>query len=553
VTIYENVGEKSVKELIEDLHTNAAVLPEFQRDFVWNPSATVDLLISIANDHPAGNILRVRDGSQIATRSVHSAPTPSEDHRPTFLILDGQQRLTSLYHALYGRGDHRYYLDLCKAARDLDFSSEDSLSFLPATNSIPEIENNLQGQADRRLLPLSVFCGREGGFWKWKDDINNLLPESEKRDFDDLCRRLWDSRLKNLEHYRFPVVTLKETTSLEALCTIFETLNISGVKLGVFELMTAKMWRFGLNLREMWENACEQYPEFSTYEVVPYQILQSIALVSKQTCAKKAILGLTRDDLDRYWDPIAEQTHSALIHLSSRCGVMNRRWLPTPSIMGPLAAILFHASSARGPDLGRRHQQVTRWLWCSIFSRRYEAAANTRAEKDVKDVKEWFTTGAVPESVQLFHFDPLILRQTYKPSSPIYKGVICLILSSNPKALDFHTAGEISEDLVRSGRVEDHHLFPKSFLRDQLGVTERERINCVLNRTLIHQTTNRSISGRAPSEYLNDIFRAFDGEAVLKSHLIAVGSSSPLRHDDFEGFLEDREVRVMAEIERVTR
>jgi hypothetical protein len=145
-----------------------------------------------------------------------------------------------------------------------------------------------------------------------------------------------------------------------------------------------------------------------------------------------------------------------------------------------------------------------------------------------------------------------LLRQTHKPASPIYKGVICLILSTTPKALDFHTAGEITEVLVRSGKVEDHHLFPKSFLKNQLGITVRELVNCVLNRTLIHDETNRSIAGRAPSEYLNDICQEFDVDSVLKSHLIATGPDSPLRRDEFQDFLEDREARILAEIARVT-
>jgi hypothetical protein len=435
---------------------------------------------------------------------------------------------------------------------DPDFSREETLSVLAVETSVPDIETNIRMQAESQRLPLSVFCGREGGFWKWKDDISELLSESDRREFDGLCRHLWDSRLKNWEQYRFPVVTLKETTSLVALCTIFETLNMSGVKLGVFELMTAKAWKFGLNLRDMWESAREQYPDFSTYDVLPYQILQSIALVAKETCARKAILSLTKDDLERYWDPIVKQTHAGLTHLSSKCGVMSRRWLPTPSIMGPLAAILYHASFASGPEQGRRQQQVTRWLWCSIFSRRYEAAANTRAEKDVKEVREWFLNDTIPEVIQQFHFDRVLLRQTYKPASPIYKGVICLTLSASPRALDFHTAGEITEVLVRSGKIEDHHLFPKRFLKDELGITDKERVNCVLNRTLIHEETNRSIAGRAPSEYLNDICREFDVDGVLKSHLIATGPNSPLRENNFEEFLRDREARILEQITRVT-
>ena len=552
MSIYENVGEKSVRELVEDLHTNTTVLPEFQRDFVWAPAATVDLLISIASDYPAGNVLRVRDGNQIATRPVDSAPIPDREHRPTFLILDGQQRLTSLYHALHGRGDNRYFLNLRQADMDPDLTMELTLTFEDAATVVPALESNLQLQASERQLPLSVLCGREGGFWKWKDDVSGLLPEDERRDFDSLCRRLWDSKIKNWEQYRFPVVTLKETTSLEALCTIFETLNMTGVKLGVFELMTAKAWKFEINLREMWDNARDEYPEFEVYEVPPYQVLQSLALVTRGSCARKDILSLTKQDFDNHWNTIVNQTYEGLIHLSTRCGVMSRRWLPTPSIMGPLAAILYFASSAQGPERGRRQQQVSRWLWCSIFSRRYEAAANTRAEKDVNDMKAWFDNGPIPEVIQQFHFDPVILKQTHKPASPIYKGVICLTLSTNPKALDFHTNGEITEILVRSGRIEDHHLFPKRFLKNALGITKKEKINCVLNRTLIHEETNRAIAGRAPSRYLNEICEEFDVDTVLKSHLIPTGAESSLRRDDFDKFIKDRQSLVLAEIRRVT-
>ena len=133
MTIYENVGEKSTRELIEGLHANTTVLPEFQRNFVWSPSRTIELLASIANEYPAGNILRVRDGHFIETRPVDSAPPVGHGHRPTFLILDGQQRLTSLYHAFFGRGEFRFYLDLRKARLDTDFTKEDTITFQDAS------------------------------------------------------------------------------------------------------------------------------------------------------------------------------------------------------------------------------------------------------------------------------------------------------------------------------------------------------------------------------------------------------------------------------------
>lgn len=167
-------------------------------------------------------------------------------------------------------------------------------------------------------------------------------------------------------------------------------------------------------------------------------------------------------------------------------------------------------------------------------------------------MKKWFDHGNVPEVIQQFHFDPVLLRQTYKPASPVYKGVICLVLSTSPRALDFHTAGEITEMLVRSGKIEDHHLFPKKFLRDEFGIDQRVQVDCVLNRTLIHEDSNRAIAGRAPSLYLNDICVAFDVDQILKSHLISTGPESPLRRDNFEDFIKERCDRIVQEIHRVT-
>jgi hypothetical protein len=238
--------------------------------------------------------------------------------------------------------------------------------------------------------------------------------------------------------------------------------------------------------------------------------------------------------------------------LRDDCKIMSRKWLPTSSMLGPLAAILVISKADRGPDVAIHRSYVRRWLWCSILGQRYEAAANTRAERDVNDFRDWFTNGKVPETIAQFRFDSELLREVSTRSGSVYKGVICLILGSGNGARDFHRDCLINQEMVSTNEVDDHHIFPSDFLLNQIGIEKKSLRDCVLNRTLINRTTNQMISNKAPSIYLAELNALRNVDEILSSHLIPVGASSPLMIDDYEEFLKQRAEMVLAEIVRVT-
>ena len=96
MSIFEDTNPKALKDLLGEISSRTTVLPDFQRDFVWEPGATQELIVSIANNYPAGSILRVRDEKRVfAAREFEGAPA-LDGKKHTFLVLDGQQRLTSL-------------------------------------------------------------------------------------------------------------------------------------------------------------------------------------------------------------------------------------------------------------------------------------------------------------------------------------------------------------------------------------------------------------------------------------------------------------------------
>ena len=154
MSLFEDTNPRALKDLLAEIHNRTTVLPDFQRDFVWEPGATQELIVSIASNYPAGSILRVRDAKRVfAAREFEGAP-PLDGAQHTFLVLDGQQRLTSLYQAFYGVGEHRYYLDLGKLTDGADF--EEAIFHVRATTKWAKAREDFAVQARELLLPLSV-------------------------------------------------------------------------------------------------------------------------------------------------------------------------------------------------------------------------------------------------------------------------------------------------------------------------------------------------------------------------------------------------------------
>ena len=179
MSLFEDTNPKALKELLGEINSRTMALPDFQRDFVWEPSATQELIVSIANDYPAGSILRVRDEKRaFAAREFEGAPK-LDGYKHTFLVLDGQQRLTSLYQAFFGVGDHRYYIDLKMLIHGGEF--EEAISFERTKTKRVKARENFEHQAKELILPLSVLKAGAGGFLDWMLNATSPMAPTERQ------------------------------------------------------------------------------------------------------------------------------------------------------------------------------------------------------------------------------------------------------------------------------------------------------------------------------------------------------------------------------------
>lgn len=551
MSLFEDTNPRALKDLLAEIHNRSTALPDFQRDFVWEPGATQELIVSIANNYPAGSILRVRDAKRVfAAREFEGAP-PLNEAKHTFLVLDGQQRLTSLYQAFYGVGEHRYFLDLSKLREGADF--EEAMFHERAATKWAKARQEFGVQAKELLLPLSVLKGGAGGFGQWGRKVARHLSDKDRIALEDALDGIEEKWIHAIDDYYFPVVTLSDTTEPDALCTIFETLNRTGVKLSVFELLTARFWPRSINLRALWEKALADHPVIGDFEVDPYYVLQGISLASRKapSCKRSDVLNLAAPDITEWWDRVVLGLATGLEILRDDCKVMLPKWVPYQTMLPPLAAVLARGGNPKTAEAGAHREKLKRWFWCAVFGQVYESAPNSKSAKDVAELLPWLAGGATPESVAMFRFDPRALRDVTPRQRSIYRGVINLILGGG--ARDFHTQAVITGKLMADEGIDDHHVFPSAWL-ERRGVSPARLRDCVLNRTLIDRTTNQMISDRAPSDYLAEIRNTagFPFDAVLTSHSLPLGVGSGLLKDDYEAFLAWRQERLWKEIQHVT-
>lgn len=522
---------RSMLQLLADLDSGQLALPDFQRTFVWAPEETRELIVSMIRAFPAGALLLLQGGSaSFKSRAVEGAP-PLAGH-PSFLVLDGQQRLTSLYQAIYGVGESRFFLDLGALLAGAD--TDQAVKVFSVARAMPL--ENIEAQARTLMMPLTAV--RDFGAARWRDAVVPRRDDEDHERVRDLLREIEYACIDPLVKYAFPVTVLPEGTSLEAVCTIFETLNRTGRPLTPFELISARAFAGGHSLYDLWNRALERYPILDDFDVKPYYLLQCIALRLGLSCKRRSVVSLPADDIAREWDTAVDSMAAILTLLRTECGVLTPKWLPYEPMLIPLATVWNEIAATIGPAHGAMRAKLKTWFWCASFTGEYESSSATLAERDAPALKTWLAGGDEPDVVRAFQWNPERWRTVTTRQQGLYRATIALTLVQRPR--DFHTGAPLTPELIEAGRIDDHHVFPRAYLRT---VGRGEEVDSVLNHCLIDRATNLHISKQAPSAYLQDI-RAELGvtlDDVLRSHRLPAGSDSSLFTDDFKAFLHWRQ------------
>ena len=567
----------SLPELLEEISVGVVQLPEFQRGWIWDDDQIRDLLTSIAGRYPIGTVTlhEYTNKNLFKTRPVEGlgkrVPKGCEPER---LIIDGQQRLTSLTRALLVDTP----VDTCTASRKsirryyyFDIVHAVTVGVEGAVFSVDERHELMDNVAKKVKLRLRSSeqecrakcfpCHRIMQSDDWEAEFLKINPGA-----GELFTTFREQVLDSFRHYPVPVTLLRQDTPVEAVCRVFARANLGGAQLSVFELLNAKYAAAGFSLRDDWHGSLRQNIVSRKARIARSPLLediedtdfiQAVTLLHSHDLRIKALakgrsekhlkpISAKRTDvlslpLDA-WKNWATQLEAAYEHVAYFLraeALYHRRELPYRVQLVPLVAIM-----ARIGDRWREPQnrdKIARWFWCGILGELYDGDVDERIAKDYEELLIWLDNNVMmPSTVREASFSPRRFDVLHTRNSAAYKGVALLVLREG--AEDWYWRTSIRDLKIYEISIDIHHIFPRAWCDSQR--IPRSRYDSILNKTLLSYKANRKMAGNAPAGYIAKL--QADKQVGLTDEamdaLLATHALSPelMREGDFYAFVEDR-------------
>ena len=520
----------NVRQLLDRVYNGEIVLPDFQRSFIWEPEDVRELIVSVLGDYFIGSMLFIdstADNAPFALRLIEGVERINREAKIQPLVkivLDGQQRITALFYALYevdlplkGRkAPYKFFIDL-NAALNENWDDAVIAVNINDKRKLSEVENN------PNIIPLSIFKN---------------IGELSKKFVDHPNHNKIIDLANNFMNRKIHIVTLPMNTDLNKVVETFERINRTGQPLSIFELLTARLFKYEIRLRDILEDSKKKYSFLN--DIQPEVVLRVMALIREKEPKRKNLLELEPKNFVEDWESACESLERAYqrcLDIKNGYGVLDfKKWSPYSTMIVPLAAML-HYIKVQGIENPFNYEKIDKWYWVSVFSNRYDQAVDFTSFNDFKVIRDWIESDKEPDFIQKFNPDEIDF-DTDKQSSATYRGVISLIVLRG--AYDFKTG---QPPQFEKNRVQDDHIFPKSIFKE----------NRILNRTLI--STNQSKINKKPSEYFAARVQELGKEKVemiLASHLIPPEALDYLLNDKIADFMELRRREILKEIKKRT-
>lgn len=579
--------KRSLPEILGDIVKGKIQLPDFQRGWVWDDDHIRSLLVSIARSFPVGAVMLLETGGEakFQLRPVEGVEIP-EGSIPELLILDGQQRLTTLTQVLAlksavntrtdkGKPIKRHYYWNISAALEGGDGLEEAIIAVESdkierTNFGKDVKLDLSSpekECGQFYFPCDQILNSDA----WEEALQEYAPEK----FPDYMRFRKDV-LNAFRGYQLPVIQLHKATSKEAVCLVFEKVNTGGVPLNVFELVTATYAAEGYNLRDDWYGSkdrdvpsryLQMCKEPVLEEVQTTDFLQAVSMLNTLEKHNSDLASGKRDkqvtpvsakrisilslDVNQYkkWADVAQSGFILAAKFLRKESVRDPRELPYRTQLAPLASVLGLIGDRWLEP--RINDKLSRWYWCGVLGELYGGAVETRIANDVEELLNWFDDDSlVPRTVSDATFSSDRLDKLQSRLSAAYKGINMLVLREGAK--DFFWKAEIKELDNEEISLDIHHIFPVAWCEVQ-GI-KRDVYNSIINKTPISYKANRKIGGSSPSQYLSKLqtektVQLDDNEMneILLSHGI---SPETLRADDFVSHYQARKHALMKLIQK---
>ena len=517
---------KKYSALFTDIDEGRIMIPQFQRDFVWAKAQTATLIDSILKGFPIGTFIlwktndRLRHMRNIGNIKVKE-PRSGD---PVQYVLDGQQRITSLYAVRKGAR-------ITRDGREIDYK-DIAISLTIDLNDDDEI---VFEQALDEHECISVFR------------LLNATVEELYKDHGVSFLNKISKYKQKLEGYDFSTVVIDEYP-IDIACEVFTRINTSGKELTLFEIMVAKTFD-----RDRDFDLAERYSELIStdgngkdlqsagYDELPAEtVLHCVAANVSGSIKRRDILRIGRDQFIESWETTINGLFEAIDYLRTHLGVGVSRILPYNALLIPFSC--FFVQQGNRVISADQHALLRQYFYWASLSNRFRSSVGTKIADDLRKIRKILNGRRPRYDKQELKIEPDNLEwQPFSVGNAFCKVIICLLAEKGPQRLD--TNGKIILDnswLKISTSKNYHHFFPRSFLAKQ-GY-ERWDSNSLMNIVLVDDYLNkRVIRARAPSEYVAEFKKKNRNlRKALATHYIESPRKMGIRDDNYETFVRRR-------------
>jgi len=559
----------SIPKIIDLCKTGTWVIPNFQRFFDWDKNMVKKFINSIFYGYYVGSLLLWEtDGQQkIGVTAIRGIDIEKNKLRTDNIVIDGQQRITSLYYAIKSP-DYPLSGDRERSFFYIHFSE----FFSGTPEEVIKVfskEIDPHDSYSKLLFPLNQLLQ----YNKWIKGLRQFLkdqnPDYEyERDILPICDTISQKLDFIKEKFEIPYIGL-ENISINDVIEIFGRINTTGKKLDSFDLLIAILSKNEIELRKVWEKTCKDNPKIKQYYEKPQNstkglsIMQALSLChsTSKSCKQKDILKIyeniakSKEDFTDKWYEMVEYTNAAIEHIEDigkdGFGVIDRKWLPFEPMIQVLASLLWLIDHKFSNNKKTCYEKLSNWYWVSVFGNMYSSAVDTQKTTDYNTLRKWFKTDEVPDYIKKFrnNFDRnLNLVNVERTRSSVFRGILSLLALKGANDWDQNRA-VLNQTNFKNNKVDVDHIFPKSkYGKDPFNES-------ILNKTWLAKETNERLKrAKEPEIFAEEtIKKNFKGdinefEKTTETHFINKKALGELMKNESEEFVVEREKEILKEI-----
>jgi hypothetical protein len=504
--------------LFADIEKGSIKIPQFQRDFVWSKAKSGKLLDSIVKGYPIGTFIIWKTNERL--RSIRNLGGVSLPEAPkgdaVKYVLDGQQRLTSLFVALKGLMIKREELkeDFSQFWVDLTAAEHDEIILIETAD-----------RDEKKIIQLKLLLSGDfaylAGFPK---ELHEKIRTYKNR----------------IESYQFSTILMKDA-AIDVATEVFTRLNVGGVPLSVFEIMVAKTYdpEKNFDLAEKFDELITELRTVNYETLSPATVLQTVAALIGKDCRKREILNLPKNEVIKTWPKTVDAIRASVDYFRNYYRIPVSLLLPYPGLIIPFAYFFY-----KHPDKPTGDQQkfLQDFFWRVSLGGRYSQSLETRVAQDIGKIDQ-ILKGKLPIYDWAVDVTAEFIEKNgyFSTSRSFVKAILCVLAHKEPKSFVDNSIVRLDNSFLKQANSKNyHHFFPKSWLEKQGA--DWGHINHVANITLVDDFLNkRLIRAQSPKTYMKEfISKNPDIEKCLSTHLIKLNGSFGVMTDDYESFFDAR-------------